>query len=73
MEKIDKANLPAILPVSKGRNTLLRAMLLQLQVGEGLFLPRSEWKGKSRPAYIVARIKKTHGFLLFYLSYCEQA
>jgi hypothetical protein len=66
MEKIEKAAMPAVLPVSRGRNTLLRAQLLQLEVGEGLFLPKGEWSGKSKPGYIVARIKKTHGFLFDY-------
>lgn len=53
---------PAILPISKGRNTLLRAMLLQLEVGQALFLPREDWKTKNTPFYVVSAIKKKFGF-----------
>lgn len=66
MEKIAKEAMPALLPVSKGRNTLLRAQLLQLQIGEGLFLPKAEWRAKSKPSYIINKIKKTHGFIYEY-------
>lgn len=58
MPKIPKEEMPEILPVSRKRNTLLRTELLQLKVGEGYFLPRSEWKGKSSPAHVIARLKK---------------
>lgn len=61
MEKIAKEDMPAVLPVRRKRNTLLRSMLLQLEVGEGLFMPREEWKAKNPPAYVVADIRKSHG------------
>lgn len=54
--------MPEVLPVSRGRNTMLRAQLLQLEVGEGLFLPRNEWKTKNGPSYIIAYLKKSHGY-----------
>lgn len=66
MKKIEKDEMPAILPVSRRRNTMLRVMLLQLEVGEGLFLPREEWKAKNPPHYVVANIKKSHGFRFDY-------
>ena len=58
MEKIESSQMPELLPVSKGRNTMLRAQLLQLKVGEGLFMPASEWKTKTRPYYIITRLKR---------------
>jgi hypothetical protein len=62
MQKIAKEDLPAILPTRGGRDTKLRVNLLQLAVGEGLFMTNEEWKRKNPPYKIVARIKKTHGF-----------
>jgi hypothetical protein len=46
MEKIKKEDLPAILPVRRGRDTRLRTVLMQLEIGEGAFLPVTEWKRK---------------------------
>lgn len=66
MKKLKKEEIPEILPISKGRNTMLRVQLLQLAVGEGLFLPKAEWKTKNSPAHIVARIKKKHGMQFEY-------
>lgn len=60
IRKLKKEELPEVLPVSKGRNTLLRVLLLELEVGEGLFLPREDWKAKRTPSYVVAAIKRTH-------------
>ena len=59
---LKKEEMPEILPISKGRSTMLRTQLLKLEIGEGLILPKEEWKTKSSPAHVVARIKKTHGF-----------
>ena len=53
--------MPQVMPVSRKRNSFLRAKLLQLQIGEGIFLPKAEWKTKTGPAHIVARLKKTMG------------
>lgn len=66
MEKIESDRLPALLPVKRGRDTKLRLALLGLQVGEGLFMAKEEWKRKNSPYYVVARIKKTHGFTYEY-------
>lgn len=60
MKKLEKTELPEVLPVTKGKNTLLRAMLIQLKVDEGLFLPNSEWKSKKSPYYILAAIKRKY-------------
>jgi hypothetical protein len=59
MKKIPKEEMPQQLPVKRGRDTRLRGALVQLEVGEGLFLPKEEWKRKSSPAFVVARLKKT--------------
>ena len=61
MQKLTKDELPGILPVKRGRMTLLRAELEKLQVGEVLFMPRAEWKTKSSPRYIINAIKKKSG------------
>ena len=58
MEKLPKEAFGDMLPISQRRNTLLRAQLLQLAIGEVLFLPKQEWKTKNSPYYIVAYIKK---------------
>lgn len=60
MEFIKKEDLPAMLPVKRGRDTKLRIALLQLEVGDGIFLPKEEWKRKNTPSYVVLAIKRTH-------------
>lgn len=62
MKKLNKDEIPEVLPVTHGRNTHLRTMLLQLSVGEVLEMPITEWKTKHGPYYIVSYIKKSHGF-----------
>ena len=62
IEKFGKDENDAELPISRGRNTLLRVMLLQLKIGERLFLPKEDWKTKSGPYHVVARIKKSKGY-----------
>ena len=58
--------MPQQLPVKRGRDTRLRVGLLTLEVGDGLFLPKEEWKRKSSPAFVVARLKKTHSLWFEY-------
>jgi hypothetical protein len=60
MEKLLKEAIPTILPVKQGRETKLRKTLMELNIGEGLFMPKTEWTSRSSPAYVVARLKKTH-------------
>ncbi len=62
IKKLSKDEMPAILPLSRKRNTVLRVMLLQLEIGEGLFMPKEDWKTKNGPRFIVAGVTKTHGF-----------
>ena len=66
MKKLEKHEIPALLPVKRKRETTLRAMLLQLQVGEGVFLPFEKWKNKSSPAFVLSHIKKTKGLQFEY-------
>jgi len=61
MEKLPNNSFGGHLPVSRGRNTLLRARLLELEIGEILFMPREEWKTKNGPYYIIRNIKKSTG------------
>lgn len=66
MQKLNPDEIPEILPVSRGRNTMLRTQLLQLKVGEALFLPREEWKAKSTPYYVVNYLKRKDGYRFDY-------
>lgn len=66
MKILQPEELPPLLALKKGRSTKLRVLLLSLEVGQGLFMAKDEWKTKHGPYYIVARIKKTHGFLYQY-------
>ena len=66
MQFLKKEEIPAVLPVVRKRETTLRAMLLQLQVGEGVFLPHSKWTSKSKPGYVVWHLKKTKGLQFEY-------
>ncbi len=58
MGKLKKEDLPEILPVKRTRMTLQRVALERLEIGEGYFLPREEWKTKNTPYYIVSAIRK---------------
>lgn len=66
MHFIKKEDLPEVLPVVRKRETTLRSMLIQLQVGEGVFLPKEKWRNKSSPAFVVAYLKKTKGLQFEY-------
>ena len=58
--------MPLQLPVKRGRDSYLRGALLGLNVGEGLFLPKEEWKRKNSPAYVVSYLKRTLGLRFEY-------
>lgn len=60
MRKLKNEEIPEILPIIKGRNTLLRVQLLELKVGDVLFMGKEEWKTKSSPRYIVNAITKKY-------------
>jgi len=62
IKKLDKSEVPEILPIRRGKDTLLRTMLLKLEVGETLFLPKQDWKAKTGPYYIVSKIKQKFGY-----------
>jgi hypothetical protein len=47
-----------ITPLNKGRQTLVYAKLLQLQIGEGLHIEKQEWKAKYRPSALVNKAGK---------------
>lgn len=66
MRFLKKEDFPELLPAIRRRETTLRAMLLQAQVGEGVYLPFSKWKSKSKPGYVVWYLKKTKGLLFEY-------
>lgn len=66
MKKLEKDEIPALLPIKRRRETTLRAMLLQLEVGEGVFLPFEKWKNKNSPAFVISHLKKTKGLRFEY-------
>ena len=66
MKVLEKDEVPKILPVKPGRDSKLRLNLLQLEVGQTLFMGKEEWKRKNPPYKVVAKIKKTHGYLFEY-------
>jgi hypothetical protein len=66
MQIIKKEEVPAVLPTKGGRDTKLRVMLIQLQVGDALDVPTEEWHRKNPPYKIIAGVKKTHGFRFEY-------
>lgn len=59
MQFLKKEDIPVLLPITRKRETTLRAMLLQLEIGEGVFLPTEKWKGKNKPGYVVWHLQKT--------------
>lgn len=61
MGKIEKTDMPRMLPVKRKRMTVLRAELEALEIGEGYFLPREDWKAKNPPYSIVRDIRKKTG------------
>ena len=66
MQILKKEEMPKILPIKGGRDSKLRVMLLQLEIGEGLFMSHEEWKRKKPPYQVVSYIKKSHGRLFKY-------
>jgi len=63
---LPKDELPAILPVKRGRSSLLRQALLQLEVGTGLFVPKEACRAKNGPASVVHRIRQATGMRIEY-------
>lgn len=51
-----------LIPVTRGRETLLSSKLKQLKVGEALILPDKDWKTKSPPYRVAINIAKRHGW-----------
>jgi hypothetical protein len=62
MRKLTPEETPDLLPIKRGSSKQLRLMLLQLAIGDVVFMPREEWKRKDSPSFIISYIKKTHGF-----------
>ena len=51
-----------IIPLSKGRMTLLSAKLKQLKVGEALVLESKDWSAKTPPYRVANNVAKRHGW-----------
>ena len=61
MQKLNKEEADKILPVGKGRNTLVSAAVKNLQVGEGLIITRQYWVTKLPPYNTISYISRTTG------------
>lgn len=62
MKKLSAEEASKLLPLKNSRETLLSAMLKQLQVGEAIVLEAKEWKTKSTPYRVANHIAKRHGW-----------
>ncbi len=62
MKFLTPAEAENIIPLTKGRETLLSIKLKQLKVGEAIVLEAKEWKTKSSPYRVANNISKQHGW-----------
>lgn len=62
MKKLSAEEASNIVPVKNSRETLLSAMLKQLQVGEGIMLEAKDWKTKTAPYRVANNIAKRRGW-----------
>lgn len=62
MKKLSAEEASSIVPLKNSRETLLSAMLKQLQVGEAVVLEAKDWKTKSTPYRVANYIAKRHGW-----------
>ena len=53
MKKLSKEEAENMFPSTKGRSTLVRAMLSTLEVGELLIITRKDWLSKGTPFRVV--------------------
>ena len=63
MKKLSAEEASKLMPIRNSRETLLSAMLKQLQVGEAIVLEAKEWKTKTAPYRVANNIAKRHGWL----------
>jgi len=52
--------------LKQGRQTVLRALLLQLRIGEAVYMKNEEWKAKRSPYEIATRLQKKMGWSITY-------
>lgn len=62
MKKLSAEEASGIVPLTHSRETLLSAMLKQLQVGEAIVLEAKDWKTKSAPYRVANNIAKRQGW-----------
>lgn len=61
MKIIPKTEAEKIIPVGMGRQTLMRAMLEQLQPGDALIIEAKDWRTKTPPGQTINRYAKSSG------------
>jgi len=62
MKILDAEAAKDIIPLTRGRETMLSAKLKQLKVGEALILTDKEWKTKSTPYRVANHLSKRSGW-----------
>ena len=60
MKKISQEEFEAMNLVGHGRQSAFSRAVMQLEVGEVLYLPKEEWKKKYHPSKSVYTIAKRH-------------
>ena len=61
MELLNEAEARDIVPLTKGRETLLSARLKELKIGQALVVTPKDWKTKSSPYRVANNIARRHG------------
>lgn len=62
MKKLSAEEASGIVPLKHSRETLLSAMLKQLQVGEAIVMEAKDWKTKGTPYRVANNIAKRQGW-----------
>lgn len=62
MKILDAEAAKDIIPLTRGRETMLSAKLKQLKVGEALLLADKEWTTKSTPYRVANHLAKRSGW-----------
>ncbi|MBI1225187.1 MAG: hypothetical protein GC192_08090 [Bacteroidetes bacterium] len=62
MKILEEEEAKNLIPLTKGRETMLSAKLKQLKVGQALVVTPKDWKTKSSPYRVANNIAKRHGW-----------
>ncbi|MCF8246460.1 MAG: hypothetical protein K9J37_10735, partial [Saprospiraceae bacterium] len=62
MQILNEEEAKDLIPLTKGRETLVSAQLKQLKVGQALVVTTKDWNTKSSPYRVANNIAKRHGW-----------